>query len=90
MTHPHQPKHQPTFDQLPDDAFLRQKPLLASGIAPFSATTLWRKCRQGIFPPPIKISKGITAWKVGAIRQWLASPAEYQYIAPVNKHGGEK
>jgi predicted DNA-binding transcriptional regulator AlpA len=38
---------------------------------PFSATTIWRKCRTGEFPAPIKMSSGITAWKVGDIRKYL-------------------
>jgi len=82
------PKHQPAFDQLPDDAFIRQKPLLSSGLAPFSASTLWRKCRILEYPAPQKISGGITAWRVGDIRQWLADPAGYAVAS--GKQGGTK
>ena len=77
MSHSLPPKLQPAFYQLPDDAFMRQKPLLNSGLAPFSASTLWRKCRLKQFPAACKISGGITAWRVGDIRQWLADPAGY-------------
>jgi predicted DNA-binding transcriptional regulator AlpA len=77
MTHPHPTKAQPAFNQLPDDALMRQKPLLNSGLVPFSASTLWRKCRLQQFPAPCKISGGITAWRLGDIRQWLADPAGY-------------
>lgn len=63
---------QPTsFVDLPDEAFIRPKHLLSLQLVPFSATTLWRKCRQGEFPQPIKVSAGITAWRVGDIRSYL-------------------
>jgi hypothetical protein len=77
MSHTPPPKVQPAFDQLPDDAFMRQKPLLRSGLAPFSASTLRRKWLKKEFPSPIKISQGITAFRVGDIRKWLADPAGY-------------
>jgi len=41
----------------------------------FSKSTLWRKSADGSFPSPVKLSSGITAWKVGSIRQWLAKQA---------------
>lgn len=65
------------FADLPNESFVRLKFLLSSAVVPYSATTLWRKCRQGAFPCPVKISAGITAWRVGDIRLWLADPAGY-------------
>lgn len=62
---------------MPDDAFIRQKQLLLSGLTPFSASTLWRKVKCGQFPAPIKISEQITAFRLGDIRQWLEDPAGY-------------
>jgi len=59
------------FDDLPDMALIQIRPLISYGILPYSATTIWRKCRSNEFPKPIKVSKGITAWKVGHIRAWL-------------------
>jgi len=35
------------------------------------ATTIWRKCWQGEYPQPIKVSSGITAWRVSEIRKYL-------------------
>lgn len=61
-----------TFDALPDVALIQIRPLLNFRIVPYSATTIWRLCRNGKFPKPIKISPGITAWKVGDIRAYLA------------------
>jgi prophage regulatory protein len=60
-----------TFDDLPDVALIQIRPLLNYKVIPYSATTIWRKCRRGEFPRPIKVSAGITAWRVGDIRQYL-------------------
>jgi predicted DNA-binding transcriptional regulator AlpA len=62
---------QKPFDDLPDLAMIQLRQLLNYGVIPFSAATIWRKCRSGEFPTPIKISAGITAWRVGDIRQYL-------------------
>jgi prophage regulatory protein len=59
------------FDDLPDDAVIRLRQLMELHLVPFSPTTTWRKCRQGEFPQPIKVSPGITAWRVGDIRKYL-------------------
>jgi len=61
-----------TFDSLPDVALIQLRPLLNFKVVPYSATTIWRKCRYGEFPAPIKVSKGITAWRVGDIRKYLS------------------
>lgn len=60
------------FTDLPDEALIRPKHLLQLKLVPFSATTLWRKCRLREFPQPIKVSAGVTAWRVGDIRKHLA------------------
>ena len=60
-----------TFDDLPDVALIQIQPLINFKVLPYSATTIWRKCRQGEFPKPIKVSPGITAWRVGDIRKYL-------------------
>jgi prophage regulatory protein len=59
------------FDDLPDVALIQVRPLVDYGVLPYSATTIWRKCRNGEFPLPIKVSAGITAWRVGDIRKYL-------------------
>lgn len=60
-----------TFDSLPDVAMIQLRQLLSFKVVPFSATTIWRKCRSGEFPSPMKVSTGITAWRVGDIRAYL-------------------
>jgi prophage regulatory protein len=61
------------FADLPDEAYIRLKHLLNQQLVPYSASTLWRKCRKKEFPSPIKVSAGITAWRVGDVRRYLKS-----------------
>ena len=61
------------FDALPDVALIQIRPLINFKVVPYSATTIWRKCRSGEVPSPIKVSPGITAWRVGDIRDYLNS-----------------
>jgi prophage regulatory protein len=65
-----------SFDALPDVALIQIRLLVNYGVLPYSATTIWRKCRSGEFPKPIKVSAGITAWRVGEIRAYLANITE--------------
>lgn len=55
---------------LPDTGFVRQKLLLR--FVPFSKSTLWRRVNAGLFPAPIRLSVGITAWRVEDVRRWIA------------------
>ncbi|MFG6449524.1 helix-turn-helix transcriptional regulator [Roseateles sp. BYS180W] len=70
------------FDDLPDDAYLRVRQLILDGgnngsaILPVSRATLWRMVNLGKFPAPRKISAGVTAWQVGAVRKWLLEQKE--------------
>lgn len=70
--------HISVFDALPNSAYVREAQLVQSPTRPdstaplpFSAPTLWRMVKAGIFPKPIKLSPRITAWNVGAVRAWL-------------------
>lgn len=72
----------PSFDTLPDSAFMREAQLVQShkrpdtpAPLPFSAPTLWRKVKAGTFPKPVKLSERVTAWKVGEVRAWMAAQA---------------
>ena len=74
------------FDAMPDGAYIREAQLVPSpkrpGVAvplPFSAPTLWRKVRDGTFCKPYRLSKRVTAWKVGEVRQWLAAQEAQTY-----------
>ncbi|MDO8699231.1 MAG: AlpA family phage regulatory protein [Rhodoferax sp.] len=68
----------PSFDTLPDSAFIRESQLVQSpkrperpAPLPFSGPTLWRKVKAGTFPKPTKLSERISAWKVGDVRSWI-------------------
>lgn len=68
----------PSFDLLPDSAFIREAQLVQSSKRPetpaplpFSAPTLWRKVAAGTFPKPFRLSERVTAWKVGDVRDWI-------------------
>lgn len=72
----------PSFDEMPDTAWARQKQLIRDPKRPslptplpFSAATLWRKVRDGEFPPPVKLGPAISAWRVGDVRAWLRAQA---------------
>ncbi len=67
--HPQKPNV--TFNELPNEALIQIRPLINYKVVPYSATTIWRLCRNGKFPRPRKISPGITAWRVGEIRKYL-------------------
>ena len=64
------------FDELPEDAYVRQAGLIAGQknsvpVLPFSHATLWRRVKEGSFPRPAKLGGRITAWRVGDVRNWL-------------------
>lgn len=63
------PKAQSPALALPATGFVRQKLLLR--FVPFSRATLWRRVRDRSFPAPIKISAGVTAWRVEEVRRWI-------------------
>jgi predicted DNA-binding transcriptional regulator AlpA len=47
----------------------------ARGPIPFSHATLWRTVKSHQFPAPVKLSEGITAWRVEDVRAWIAKHA---------------
>jgi len=55
---------------LPATGYVRLKQLVPN-IIPFSAATLWRKVAAHTFPAPVKLSAGVTAWKVEDVRAWM-------------------
>lgn len=63
-----------TFDDLPSAGFIRQSQLIPN-VVPFSSATLWRKCKAGHFPKPVKLSERVTAWNVGDVRKFLETQA---------------
>lgn len=70
------------FADLPDEAFIRLRQMLALQVVPYSAASIWRLCRNNRFPRPIKLSAGVTAWRVGTLRKFLSEIER--------KHEGER
>jgi predicted DNA-binding transcriptional regulator AlpA len=80
---PNQTIKPPTFDVLPDAAFIRESQLVYDpkrpkfpAPLPFSAATLWRKVAAGTFPKPVKLSERVTCWRVSEVRAWMATHCE--------------
>lgn len=59
-----------TFSPQSLDRFLRQRQLLEGGYVPFSHATLWRKVADKTFPAPVRLSKGVTAWRLKDVEEW--------------------
>lgn len=59
---------------LPSTGFVRQKLLLQC--MGFSKSTLWRWVKSGIFPAPVRLSVGITAWRAEDIHCWIAEQGD--------------
>ena len=60
------------FDDLPDDALLREKQILfPGGPIPVSRSTWWAGVRAGRFPQPVRLGPRTTTWRVGDIRELL-------------------
>ena len=55
---------------LPRTGLIRQSLLLKC--LPFSKSTLWRWVKAGLFPAPVRLSVGITAWRAEDVQRWIA------------------
>jgi predicted DNA-binding transcriptional regulator AlpA len=82
---PNQTIKPPTFDDLPDSAFVRESQLVYDprrpefpAPLPFSAATLWRNVAAGKFPKPVKLSQRVTCWRVSEVRAWMTTQCEYE------------
>ena len=58
------------YDDFPETGFVRLKQILAEfgGPIPVSKSTWWAGVRDGRFPKPTKLGKGITVWRAEDIR----------------------
>ena len=62
-------KPSPPGSSLAPSRYIRQDTLLR--MVPWSASTLWRKVKNGSFVRPVKLSDRITAWDREAVLAWL-------------------
>src|SRR4030095_10215161 len=64
----------PVFALPPDDdAFVRLDVVLS--VFPIGETSWWKGVAEGRYPPPVKLTPRVNAWRVGTIRALLASYA---------------
>lgn len=67
--------------QLPETGYLRLRQIIGDpkatppipAIFPISKSSWWEGVRTGKFPAPVKLGPRTTAWRVEAIRDYLAS-----------------
>lgn len=72
------------FESLPDDGYTRYQALASGkkgpGVTGVSKSTLVRLIADGLFPQPVRLSKRVTAFRVGDVRAWLQSRKAYQLL----------
>ncbi|HEY9268668.1 MAG TPA: AlpA family phage regulatory protein [Methylotenera sp.] len=61
------------FDLLPDSAYIRLP--VMKGLFGVSAASIWRGCKNGTIPKPVKLTERTTAWSVKSVRAALAAKA---------------
>lgn len=61
--------------ELDEVRFVRQSELIKK-ILPFSSSTLWRKVNDGMFPAPVKLTEGVTAWRWKDVYEWMQAREE--------------
>ncbi|WP_458399402.1 helix-turn-helix transcriptional regulator [Mailhella sp.] len=54
---------------LPEVGYLRLSQILS--IIPISKSAWWEGCRSGLYPKPVKLGPGTTAWRVEDIRELM-------------------
>ena len=59
------------FDELPDAAHVRL-PVVRGLYGNCSESAIWRNCKSGHIPAPVRLAQNITAWNVGTLRAALS------------------
>lgn len=52
------------------EGFIRLSQIVP-GLIPVSQSTIWRWVRQRKFPAPLKLTRGVTAWRRADVKSWL-------------------
>ena len=58
-----------SFSALPNEAYVAQPTVV--GLTATSPATVWRMCRDGRLPQPVKITARAARWNVGELRKAL-------------------
>ena len=61
-------------------------------IVGISATSIWRRCKEGSFPAAVHVGPGCVAWHLSEIESWMNSlqavtPATVMQVAPGSRRG---
>lgn len=57
---------------VPSERLIRLKEL--KGIVGYSATSIWRRCKDGSFPSAVRLGPGsAVAWKLSEVEEWMRS-----------------
>ena len=67
------------MNSLPETGYLRLNQIIGNpkskppvpAIFPVCSSSWWSGVAKGIYPPPVKLSKNVTAWKVEDIRDLI-------------------
>lgn len=62
-------------DKMENEMWLSDKQLEARGLG--SRRTIWRRANQGKFPAPIKLSEGMTRWRLSDVLAYENDPLGY-------------
>ncbi|QSA97117.1 AlpA family transcriptional regulator [Methylococcus sp. EFPC2] len=62
------------FDNLPAAALINVH--VFALLLNLGVNSIWRKAKAGELPKPVKVGTGATRWRVGAVRNYLASLEE--------------
>jgi prophage regulatory protein len=54
-----------------------------------SRSTIYRRMRDGTFPPAIPLGGRMVGWRVGDIEQFLSNPGRYRAPAPEDRDNAE-
>lgn len=60
------------LSELDADAFLRLSQIVPT-LFPVNRATWWGWCKSGHAPAPVKLGPGVTVWRVGDLRAFIAT-----------------
>lgn len=53
------------------DRFIRRKEVIE--MVGYSASSIWRRCKEGSFPRPVRLGPSAVAWRLSELEEWMRS-----------------
>ena len=53
------------------DRLIRRKELIQ--MVGYSASSIWRRCKDGSFPHPVRLGPSSVAWRLSEVEEWMRS-----------------